>query len=390
MSIENALLKDNTDISQAEYKRALQLRGQLRAMVDSRDKAIAEHHLDREFCLPDGLWQYINNAANDFVQAYTHVRDATYEELNRLRFRTPVFSGYHLLSLTLAAHADGPVTSVDPIPHDYDNWIKTHRSKPDAWVELWQRYRCLIPPEFLFSPPKKLGEVGWLIDGIVVNHDTYVYQERLNMLLQSGALGSILTLDRPTFLEIGGGYGGLASAILQMVPGSLYIICDLPESLMFSALYLQLIGKDVFVADTPERLAALPENGVVVMPNYLFSFLVKLRSPVDLAINTLSLSEMNRHQIATYGSGIAELLGESGLFYEQNQDVRVIGHQYAKLVLELHFASRLEINPMLAAATEGKPDLWANNQMALDRLVAFSNLETAARLRTERQQRMAG
>ena len=79
----------------------------------------------------------------------------------------------------------------------------------------------------------------------MANHDTYSYQERLNLLFESGIIDFLRERaaknGHVNIVEIGGGYGGLAHGIAQILKGRLnYYICDLPESLLFAALYLNL------------------------------------------------------------------------------------------------------------------------------------------------------
>jgi len=101
----------------------------------------------------------------------------------------------------------------------------------------------------LFVPPTICGEIGTNINGIVVNHDTAVYQERLTLL---GWLGVFRFLERRIasegtvrILEIGGGYGALARQIKRIMPNVSYTICDLPASLYVSSAYLSVACPDL-------------------------------------------------------------------------------------------------------------------------------------------------
>ncbi len=113
-------------------------------------------------------------------------------------------------------------------------WDGKTRDKIAArWRALTKRRRHVM------QVPNILGECGWWIDSALVNADVVDYQERIN-LIDNGGLIDRLSDKRPRILEIGGGYGALCSALTSIFSPSQYVICDLPESLLFSGLYLSL------------------------------------------------------------------------------------------------------------------------------------------------------
>jgi len=148
--------------------RADALRRRIVEAVTRRGAYVASNGLDPSFCLPGANWG--TNAANDYMCAYRHVRDGGYDVLNRLRLWAPVFSGYSLMRLSDQTRG----ASVEPIPPDHDQWLSENRRQPDQWAQCWLHFARLVAPQLRYSPPMMLGEIGWLIDGVVVNHDTYV------------------------------------------------------------------------------------------------------------------------------------------------------------------------------------------------------------------------
>jgi hypothetical protein len=94
-----------------------------------------------------------------------------------------------------------------------------------------------------------LGEIGWSVDGRLVSHDVIAYQERIMLLYEGGVLDKLrMAWKRPRILEIGGGFGAIASAVSDMVGAQEYVICDLPESLMFSGLYKKITNPEARVS----------------------------------------------------------------------------------------------------------------------------------------------
>lgn len=221
-----------------------------------------------------------------------------------------------------------------------------------------------IPAALRFSPPVMLGEIGWRADGIVVNHDTCVYQERMTLLHKAGIIDWLKRLGRPPrILEIGGGYGALAFALRRCCPSAAYMICDLPESLIFSGLYLTLCEQDdTHIIEPGDNVSAhFSHAGVSLLPNYMLHILLDQSQTIDLVINTLSMSEMTQAQVSAYAAAIARLIGRSGVFFEQNQDNTGVGLIYCKDYIRPHFAWTRRLKLRSIGTTEGVADLWANS-----------------------------
>jgi hypothetical protein len=358
-AVRQVVLADNRDLPAATADAMRQVRVQIAALADRRDAVIRANGLDAEFCYGDANWK--QGAPNDFLLNYQYVKDGDYDVLNRLRFWAQPFTGYRLISLG-DAEAFLPRT---PVPAGYDDWLRAHRAEPDLWVARWQANRPLIAAKHLYRPPRMLGEVGWDVDGVVVSHDTCAYQERVCLLRDAGVLGRLEQLGRPPrIIEIGGGYGALANALLAILPDASYVICDLPESLMFSGLYSTAIAAPPRILSTVERYAPTP--CLTLLPNYLFEPLRDAPAHFDLAINTLSLSEMSEHQVRTYATGLAAMLQPDGVFFEQNADNRHIGMTFAKTILGDYFAHHRPVTTDIAYF-QGPADVWANHDLQIPR-----------------------
>ena len=368
------LLRDIADISPAVFEKMVALRSELRRATDERGAMIERLGLDRAFALPSANWG--PEANNDYQAAYRHLRDGGYKSLNRLRLWSQSFTGYQLRTMT-PVHQLSPgrrIRSVARVSNGHDRWLKRQRSEPDRWVEIWQAAVAPMMPRYRVSPPKALGEIGWLIDDTVVNHDTYVLQERINLLFASGILDRLEQLGRPPrIIEIGGGYGGLCRTLRQLFPTASYTICDLPETLMFSGLYL--VATEPGIPRVLSVLALDSGDAIDLLPNYLFPLFVEGRS-FDLAINTLSFAEMSSHQVSTYADGLARLLDTEGLFFEQNQDNSPIGLLDPKPLISAQFSHRrslfdeppdpdlpsgaIRLTDTVMPILEGRADVWSN------------------------------
>ena len=277
------LLRHNRDLSQTEFQIARDLCDRINQFVRDRDAYVAENHRNPQFCSPDGMWS--PTAHNDYLNTFTKVSACSFEVINRLRLFVSFFSGYSLRRASIVPGAPSFETMSSSLDLEIDKLMKL----PDEWVSRWITLTAGIPTDLIFSPPRFLGEIGWDVSGVVVNHDTCVYQERINLLYEAGIFDwlsdRLSSKGRLRILEIGAGYGALGCKIKSLFPASDYWICDLPESLLFSALYLSL--------NRPDCKAGIGEEapyGFTYIPNYQID---RITGKFDLVINTLSFSEMS-------------------------------------------------------------------------------------------------
>lgn len=345
-------LADNRVPGWFEWRAAKRLGKRINAAVDRRDAIIARRGLDAQFCLPDANWA--PDAPNDYLDIYRLIRPLKWKDVRHLRFRSLIFSGFSLLHMRTAEagmRAQFPVPDEISLAPDPPGTTLLHR-------ELLTKH---LPSARVFRPPCALGEIGWLVDGGITSYEILVYQERVTLLHQSGVLDWLERLGRPPrILEIGAGYGAIATALTSCLPGCQYTICDLPESLLFSGLYLTLAARRrVSLLDHP---TVEPTPGTIeLLPNYLFDDVVASGRRYDLAINVLSMSEMSDYQIATYARGLLGLLDPDGVFFEQNFSNRHIGLTYAAEVLKQVMPFCHDIDPEGIPLTQGEPRLWALN-----------------------------
>jgi len=334
-----------------EWREAERLGRAIVQAVNERDSIIAAEGLDPTFCLPAAAWR--RDGENQVYPAYALLSRLDPADVRFLRVRAQGFSDYSLLYMDFCRGR----SAMAPIDSDIDSRIPPDPTPPTI-VLHWQLLVDQLPRRFWHERPHALGEAGWWVDGILLNWDTIVYQERMTLLYRSRILESLARIARaPRILEIGGGYGALAHTLSNVFPGCSYTICDIPESLLFSGLYLKLATKK-----TVEL--GMPSPGMIsLLPNYRFAQLDGQR--FDLVINTLSLSEMTEHQATTYATGIKRLIGSEGVFFEQNHDNRRVGLIHCKDMLASVFPSRRSVALTNVTMTRGEADVWANADAVL-------------------------
>ena len=203
-----------------------------------------------------------------------------------------------------------------------------------------------------------------------MSFDTYTYLERLAALHDCGLIDRLREIANsgrtPLIVEIGGGYGGLSYYLSQLVPQARIVIVDIPESLIFSSLYLSLLlpqQEQIYARPAVTDQPLVPATpGCTFVPNYLFDKVIETHVDFDLAINTLSMSEMDEEQVEYYCRGLNHLLATEGVFFEQNHDNKPVGRLNAKKIIARHFEKRQEIHSRAARALiQGRTHLWSRD-----------------------------
>jgi hypothetical protein len=152
--------------------------------------------------------------------------------------------------------------------------------------------------------------------------DLVRYQRGVVNLYNAGLIPS-QSARRRIYMEIGGGYGGLAHQIGRAIGNAgVYIDVDLSQMLFWAAVFLRLNNPDkrIYLFDRasfdPSRLETiLAENDFVLLPNYLLGELQTFPE-IDAVINMLSFQEMKEEQIRAYCAFMSKHL--RGWFYSDN------------------------------------------------------------------------
>ena len=191
-------------------------------------------------------------------------------------------------------------------------FLTCRRTMPPGWLDVvsdslvGRPYRLRLPGGRILTEP-------------VLRHAWY-----LGRMARLAALSR----TRPIIaLEIGPGYGGLARLIALAIPGSTIVLVDLPQRLSLQAYYLshslptaRLVVSDeaavITEALTGQRRADFvltPPWGAEGVPDHA----------CDLVVNTHSLHEMSRAQVAYYVGHVRRIC--RGHFYCVNRVEKAIG-----------------------------------------------------------------
>ncbi|MBS0653752.1 MAG: putative sugar O-methyltransferase, partial [Verrucomicrobia bacterium] len=196
--------------------------------------------------------------------------------------------------------------------------------------------------EYIYQPPLFLGQLGMktfipeLNKEILYNYNVSAYQERIDVMYAFGLFEKLKEISKtrpPKILEIGAGYGALAQFIKTILPNAKYTIVDIPESLVYSSLYLNLCHPTATHA-----FANLDDPEMAKAADFLYVSNISadtINDSFDLVINTLSMSEMKGEIINWYVDLIKDRwIKDGGVFFEENQDNTRFGWQNAQEVIK--------------------------------------------------------
>jgi hypothetical protein len=251
---------------------------------------------------PGGIWAGV-------LHLFDYIINLTPENYLNIRFHAGYVTGsnaleyYHLyppLNPERYAGNSGYIFYTQDIPQDY-------------WVGE--------PPT-----PNIHGPMGVNYRGKTINYDICRYQSCIANLYSTGVLKSLgSSKKRNLVLEIGGGYGGLAHHLGNILIGnSTYIVMDLPEMLLFSGGFLIVNNpkKRIYIYDKKTLTSEFLTSGIykydyVLLPNYILKKLYRLKE-INLMLNMQSFQEMTKEQVEEYLKfGKSKL---SGYMYSDNID----------------------------------------------------------------------
>jgi hypothetical protein len=180
--------------------------------------------------------------------------------------------------------------------------------------------RSLGGDELRVPEPRDLGGFGFRIDEGLCNIDTLKFYEALIALERGGVLEQFRAGKRRVVIEIGSGWGGFGYQFRTLFPNTCYVLVDLPELFLFSAVYLMTLFPSARVAfwdnARPLQPHEIPDYDFVFVPHGAFQGMAC--DGVTLAINMVSFQEMTTAQVAGY----ADRLHDFGcrFLYSLNRD----------------------------------------------------------------------
>ncbi|OAI14914.1 MULTISPECIES: putative sugar O-methyltransferase [Methylomonas] len=179
-----------------------------------------------------------------------------------------------------------------------------HAHKAEPYRQKLAALRAVDASDLFVAEAPLLGGFGHEIDGVLVNIDTLKFYESLIALDRAGALVPLKNAGtRPVVVEIGGGWGGFGYQFKRLLPNTTYVIVDLPQTMLFSGVYLKTLfpeAKCFVYGEGGHKVPPLPleHYDFVFMPHFSIDDFKPER--IDLGINMISFQEMTSEQVTGY------------------------------------------------------------------------------------------
>ncbi|MCP5489907.1 MAG: putative sugar O-methyltransferase [Chlamydiales bacterium] len=363
------LPSDNRDLSTEEITLAYQVIEKIDYLIQYRESLIRDCQIDPLFVSGDNFWKNGEGLVTPLSLLTSWIiENKSVEVLKNIRLFCPFFTGY----MPVKKHKTGfwflqneTVEITENFQEELEqNLICTLSDEGlDYYLNLIKRFN--LPPQCIYQPPIFLGEFGIKSYSfgktLVYNPDFASYQERICLMQIMGVFQKLEALVKQgnpiKVLEIGSGYGALAFFMKQVFPSVQYTLLDIPESLLFSSIYVSLNCQDCThafaICDSVEEFQKADFRYV---PNYAAH---TLEEDFDLVINTLSMSEMTEYQIKTYIDLMKSFwLVKRGIFFEQNQDNRHLGWTKASIVIQKDLFLEHTLDPHTNGFRQGVPNIW--------------------------------
>jgi len=356
-------LSDNRNLTESEIASCRPIIEKIQLLIKDRDP---NHGTGDNFWAPE-------NENSEYLQAFRLISGNENSQIIKnlilfCRFFTgfdPIYQGSHHNPFAFYTQK----TSFDPNNYEKDIEQISYRSILENWAYahsfyLQQLIEFQIPANFVYQPPLFLGQLGVktyensLNREIFYNYNVFAYQERISLMYLLGVFEKLteISKSRPVkILEIGAGYGALAQFIKSIIPQAKYTIVDIPESLIYSSLYLNLC-----YPASNHAFANLDNEESIKSADFIYVSNISadtITDSFDLVINTLSMSEMKGEIINYYVDLIKNCwIKNDGIFFEQNQNNKSLGWQNAEEVIEKKLVRVNSIRHPLI--TQGQANLW--------------------------------
>jgi putative sugar O-methyltransferase len=357
---------ESSSLTLDEFSNIEKIITQIEELIIWRTKLFHEGILDKKTAFPSGNWDpnkkqvsEITEETSSFMNSFELIMSKDFDIIKKLRLYSQAFSGYQLATLCPAVRRPW---IKDKLADNYDVFLKMLVTTPDDSVNKFLSIVNKLPESYRFSFPKKFGEIGWIIDDMILNKDSYMYLERICLLHESGTLSKLIELSkiRPiTIMEVGSGFGGLAYFLKKILPNSKIILIDIPESLVFSYIYLAtLFPKEEHCLMNMFNQTFSNNIGFTYVANYNISTL--MFKDIDLAINTLSFAEMETTQVLEYCELIKQSLTEEGVLFEQNFNSSPNAPKDLFSIIQSVLKNPKEIQSKIISNLEkGIPHIWS-------------------------------
>tara|TARA_B100001029_G_C15004671_1_gene420305 strand:+ start:96 stop:1145 length:1050 start_codon:yes stop_codon:yes gene_type:complete len=232
------------------------------------------------------------------VSGFEYIFDSSHLIINKLRHHC-----YHLTG---------------EFPYPYRSHHKFRSKQFFEKLKLLESTSLVVDKnlDLLVSEPEILGGFGFKIENKYVNKDTLKFYECMIALQKSNLIDANNNNKESVICEIGGGWGGFAHCFCTIFPNTKYVIVDLPNTLIFSYLFLSELFPTKKVKLFNYEAESTEECDFLLIPNTEFD---KYEGSIDGAINICSFQEMTSTQVSDYVNKLHDM--GSKFIYSLNRNL---------------------------------------------------------------------
>ncbi|MBL6864969.1 MAG: hypothetical protein ISQ90_09270 [Rhodospirillales bacterium] len=187
------IFSDETSfLDEIELKNSIKLLDKISVIIELRSQLLEQDYENNIIYYPSGAWgpEYrnsieYNNSVRNVNDSYGLLAKKDYDIIRKLRFYCEGFTGYQLATLELASKRPW---IANKLPDDWDQ-VLCHLAGPIP-SEVFQTILIAdkLPPNLRLRPPKKFGEIGWLVSDEIFNHDLLCYQQIISLMFENGII----------------------------------------------------------------------------------------------------------------------------------------------------------------------------------------------------------
>jgi hypothetical protein len=182
--------------------------------------------------------------------------------------------------------------------------VACNKIKKKKMINDYKELSSEVPDIEPLSEPSAMGGFGFEFENKLINSDVLRYMTVLKMISK---VFSSSPEEEYKFLEVGGGWGGLAFHAKKTYPKTKYVIIDIPHTLYFSVYYLYNLYPELkfYVYSSSDKIDNLSDYDFSFLPPWSLADIPG--KTFDIALNQASLGEMTKEQVRYYSSNIARV-----------------------------------------------------------------------------------
>lgn len=192
--------------------------------------------------------------------------------------------------------------------------FKTLSEERINYIKSLKNITMFVPPDFIQSIPEPAFGEPLIFESDGINRSASFVINAGTTWRCKNFIEKYRRKEKLRICEIGAGWGGVAYQLHQLFDIENYTICDLPENLFLSSIYLSsCLGREyAFDKQIKGLTFMVPED------------IDRIKDKYDIIINSFSLQEMDLETVESYIDWVADHLEGIFLFFNSHNKAGII------------------------------------------------------------------